>query len=205
MSKRFNQSRREQFLLLLQETKSRKELSDRTIELEKTQAELKLLAMTDPLTGISNRRHFMRKISEELERTKRYGKPFSLMALDIDHFKDINDNHGHEAGDEVLRSFATHCLSHLRSNDQLARFGGDEFFALLIQTGQDEAKAIAKRIRASIEDMEIPIDSGMINTSVSIGLTTTEGNKFSVEELVKRADKALYKAKKRGRNQVVIV
>jgi diguanylate cyclase (GGDEF)-like protein len=146
----------------------------------------------------------MSQLSEELERTKRYGDPLSLMVLDIDHFTTLNDTYGHELGDEVLRSFAKCCLSHLRSIDHFARFGGDEFFALLIQSDQDEAEEIAERLRASVETMEIPIDGGKLNTSVSIGLITTADDKYSVEELIKRADKALYQAKHRGRNQVVV-
>ncbi len=203
-SRRLHQSHRQRYLLLTQEMKSRKELSDRTTELEITQEKLRLLAMTDPLTGTSNRRHFMRRASEELERTKRYGSPLSLMVLDIDNFKVINDTFGHESGDEVLRSIANHCLSYLRSIDQFARLGGDEFVALLVQADQDNAKEIAERLRASVEGMEIRISGEIIDTSVSIGLTTTTDDELSVKELVKRADDALYEAKNRGRNQVAI-
>lgn len=198
-------SRRQHYVLLIKEMESRKELSARTIELEKTKEELKKLAMTDPLTGISNRRNFMLRASEELERTKRYNQPLSIMLLDIDNFKAINDTYGHEAGDEVLRSLTNHCLSNLRAIDKFARFGGDEFFALLVQTDQDKANEIAERLRESIERLEIHVDSETINTSVSIGLITTTGDELSVNELIKQADKALYKAKNRGRNQVVIV
>jgi diguanylate cyclase (GGDEF)-like protein len=203
ISKRMNQSRRQQFVLLLQEKRSRKDLSERTIELEKTQEELEELAMTDPLTGIYNRRYFMSKVSEELARTKRYGHPLSLMVLDVDHLKDINDTYGHEVGDEVLKSFAKHCLLNLRSTDHLARMGGDEFIALLIQTDQDEAQVIAERFRESIAEMELEFNNIAIQTSVSIGLITSRDGELSVEELLKGADEALYKAKERGRNQIV--
>jgi len=200
-----NQVRRQRYVSLMNEMETRRNLSDRTTELEKTKEELQLLAMTDHLTGISNRRNFMSKTSEELERIKRYGYPLSLMVLDIDHFKEINDTYGHKAGDEVLRLFATHCLSQLRALDQFARFGGDEFIALLVQTGQDDAKEVAERIRTSIEDLEIQINQEIITTTVSVGLTTTKDDVTSAEELIKRADKALYDAKNGGRNQVAVM
>lgn len=196
-------ARRRNYVLLMQEMKSREELSARTTELEKAKEELKKLAMTDPLTGISNRRNFMLQASEELERTKRYNVPLSIMLLDVDNFKVINDTYGHEVGDEVLKSLTNRCLSNLRAIDKFARFGGDEFCALLVHTDPNEAKEIAERLRESIEGLEIRLDRETINMSVSIGLITTTDDEISVSELIKRADKALYEAKNRGRNQVM--
>jgi diguanylate cyclase (GGDEF)-like protein len=187
----------------VEEKKSSGELANRTRELEKAQEELRCLAMTDPLTGISNRRHFMDQIAEELERTKRYSLPFSLMMIDVDNLKEINDTYGHKAGDVVLRSFAKHCLTKLRSVDRFARFGGDEFIALLVQTGPVKAKEVAVRLLAGIEDLEIQVEGKSIRITVSIGLTTTVDT-LSVEELIKRTDEAMYQAKNGGRNQVVI-
>jgi len=198
-------SRRRYYVLFIQEMKSRKELSTRTVELEKAKEELNKLAMTDPLTGISNRRNFMLRAAEELERTKRYNQPLSIMLFDIDKFKLINDTYGHEVGDKALRSLTNHCLSQLRAIDKFARFGGDEFFVLLVQTDQDKAKEVAERLRESIERLEIRIDGGdTFKMSVSIGLITTMDDEISVNELIKRADKALYEAKNNGRNQVMI-
>ena len=196
-------ARRRQFALLVEEKKSSGELANRTRELEKAQEELRCLAMTDPLTGISNRRHFMDQIAEELERTKRYSLPFSLMMIDVDNLKEINDTYGHKAGDVVLRSFAKHCLTKLRSVDRFARFGGDEFIALLVQTGPVKAKEVAVRLLAGIENLEIQVEGKSIRITVSIGLTTTVDT-LSVEELIKRTDEAMYQAKNGGRNQVVI-
>ena len=201
---RHERARRQNYVLLTEEIKSKSELSNRTRELEKTQEHLRSMAMTDPLTGISNRRHFMGQISEEFERTRRYGAPFSLMLIDLDNLKEINDTYGHETGDEALRSFAKQCLRSLRSVDRFARFGGDEFIALLVQTGQDKAKEIAERLIAAIEALEIQTEKESIHITVSIGLTTTD-DVSPVEELIKRADKALYEAKNRGRNQVAIL
>jgi len=188
----------------MEERKSRRELSDQTRELEETQGQLRLLAMTDPLTEISNRRHFMSQISEEIERTKRFGDPFSLMMIDIDNLKEVNDTYGHEAGDEVLRTFAKYCQTRLRSIDRLARFGGDEFIVLLVQTGWKKAKEVAERLVSEIQGLEMQIEKESIHITVSIGLTTIiEGS--TIEGLIKRADKALYEAKNGGRNQVAIL
>jgi len=188
----------------VEEKKSRGELAERTRELEKAQDELRLQAMTDPLTGISNRRHFISQIAEEFERTKRHGTTFTLLAIDIDNLKEINDVFGHDVGDEVLRSFVKHCLARIRSIDRFARFGGDEFIVLLVQTSQEKAKEVAVRLLSGIKELVIKIEKESIHITVSIGLTTSD--KFlSIEELIKRADMALYNAKNSGRDQVAIL
>ena len=129
----------------------------------------------------------------------------SLMQLDLDNLKEVNDRYGHDAGDLLIRSFAEHCASQLRAIDQFARFGGDEFVALLVQTGQEGGKEVAERIRASIEELEIPFGQQTITTTVSIGLASTKDGKISAKELIKRADQALYDAKGRGRNRVAVI
>jgi diguanylate cyclase (GGDEF)-like protein len=202
LSRQMNKSRRQQFMFLVQESELRANLSERAVELEKAHEELEQLAMTDSLTGINNRRFFMQLISDEVERTRRYGHPLSLLALDIDNLKEINDMYGHEVGDELLRSFSNHCKSNLRPSDKLARLGGDEFAALLIQTDENTAQIIAERLRGTVEGMEIQINNHKIKTSVSIGLVTATDDILTVEELLNKADEALYQAKNRGRNQV---
>jgi len=204
VSMQHDRARRQNYILLAEEIKSKSELSDRTGELERTQENLRIMAMTDPLTGISNRRHFMDQISEEFERTIRYGTPFSLMLIDIDNLKEVNDTYGHEAGDEVLRSFAKYCLTRLRSIDRFARFGGDEFIVLLVHTGREKAKEIAVRLISGIEALEIQAEKESIQITVSIGLTTITKDS-TIEGLIKCADKALYEAKNGGRNQVAIL
>jgi len=201
---RHERARRRHYVFLMEERKSRRELSDRTRELEETQGQLRLLAMTDPLTGISNRRHVMSQMSEEFERTKRYGEPFSLMLIDIDNLKEVNDTYGHEAGDGVLKSFTKYCLTSFRSVDRFARFGGDEFIVLLVQTGREKAKDVAVRLISGIEALEIQTEKESIQITVSIGLTTINEDS-TIEGLIQRADKALYKAKNGGRNQVAIL
>jgi diguanylate cyclase (GGDEF)-like protein len=202
LSRQMNKSRRQQFMFLVQESELRANLSERAVELEKAHEELEQLAMTDSLTGINNRRFFMQLISDEVERTRRYGHPLSLLALDIDNLKEINDMYGHDVGDELLRSFSNHCKSNLRPSDKLARLGGDEFAALLIQTDENTAQIIAERLRGTVEGMEIQINNHKIKTSVSIGLVTATDDILTVEELLNKADEALYQAKNRGRNQV---
>jgi len=201
VSMQHDRARRQNYVLLTEERKSRSELITRTRDLEKMQEDLRLIAMTDPLTGISNRRHFMDQISEEFERTRRYGEAFSLMLIDIDNLKDVNDTYGHEAGDEALRSFAKYCLTKLRSVDRFARFGGDEFIVLLVQTGREKADEVAVRLLSGIETLEIQTEKESIQITVSIGMTTINENS-TIEGLIKRADKALYEAKNGGRNQV---
>lgn len=203
ISRQHHQSRRQVFVFLEREITARQELSARTVELEKMQERLRLLAMTDPLTGIGNRRHFMREISIEFERTKRYGRPLSLMIIDLDNLKEINDTNGHKAGDEALKSFAKVCLSELRATDLFARYGGDEFIALLVQTGQEGARETAERLRVAIEGSKVHVDGKTITLTASIGLTATTGDISSVKELIEIADNALYKAKQGGRNQIV--
>lgn len=202
VSRRLHHYRRNQFLQMLQETNLRKDLSKRTADLEKAQMELQRQAMTDSLTGINNRRYFMQLISEEVERSNRYGHSLSLMAIDIDDFKEVNDTYGHEGGDEVLKSFSYRCQCLLRNTDKLARLGGDEFIVLLIQTGQHEAKIIAERLRESIEKMNVQVNNHTVKISVSIGLITLTDNSLTVEEILRGVDSALYNAKNKGRNQV---
>ena len=164
-----------------------------------------VLINMDALTGISNRRYLLDQFARELERTKRYGYPLSIMLIDLDNLKKVNDQYGHAAGDEYLVSFAKRCASQIRSTDYFARFGGDEFIVLLVQTDRDQAKIVAERIRKSIEGMELKRVKDKALTSISIGLTTTTKEADSPDELIKLADKALYQAKNGGRNQIRVV
>ena len=170
----------------------------------KSRRQYYVLLITDSHTGISNRRHFFNQLPRELERTIRYGNPLSIVLFDLDNLKEINDKYGHDAGDELIRVFAKHCSSQLRTIDHFARFGGDEFIALLVQTDEEDAKEVAERIRKSVEDSEIQFENAVFTTTVSIGLTTTKDGMVSVEKIIKNADRALYEAKHNGRNQVAI-
>jgi len=168
------------------------------------QIELEKKAHVDYLTGVSNRRHFMEKANLDLHRAVRYGSPLSILMLDIDFFKKINDSHGHKAGDAVLMKLAEICRQILREVDVIGRIGGEEFAILLPETKQQEAFQVAERLRAAISMANIPIESvGLpLLFTVSIGVTSLATKEDNIDVLLNRADKALYEAKKAGRNRV---
>lgn len=178
------------------------ELKVTQIELEQRVQELDILARTDPLTGINNRRHFLERAEEELSRSKRYGFPLVFLMLDIDHFKIVNDTHGHDAGDEVLKSLASVFREVLRSTDIFGRVGGEEFAAIFIQTELPEAKLITERLRQTLQNVCLMGKGGSICFTVSIGLAASTGDDDSIERIMKRADIALFEAKAAGRNRV---
>lgn len=171
-------------------------------ELESRVKELDILAATDSLTGIGNRRHFLERAADELARSKRYSLPLVFLMVDIDHFKSINDTHGHDTGDDVLKSMASTLQHTMRATDIVGRLGGEEFGVLLIQTGTDEALVIADRLLKTLQSVCVLTKTGSICYTVSIGLSAYEGEDESMEPLMKRADLALYRAKETGRNRV---
>jgi diguanylate cyclase (GGDEF)-like protein len=181
------------------------ELEQALKQVKKSEAHFSKLARIDPLTGLYNRRDFFEKLPLELEKSARNRYPMALLLLDIDHFKRVNDNYGHPAGDEVLRSFADICKAVSRRIDYVARIGGEEFAILLSHLDQDEAHLLAERLLATVANakIELPQDNVFISVSVSIGLAMQQTNEDG-EQLLNRADQALYTAKKSGRNQVVV-
>lgn len=160
-------------------------------------------AYNDPLTGLNNRAAFDKTIEQEIDLAHRHGHTLSLMMLDLDHFKQINDNYGHIVGDAVLKSFADCILECMRSSDIAFRYGGEEFVILLRNTQIAGAKLLAERMRKTVEDMKFEYNNIKLNVSVSIGLTELEEGDDRLI-LVERADALLYKAKESGRNCVVI-
>lgn len=172
-------------------------------ERRKLEEELRRLATTDPLTGAFNRRRFIEQAAEELKRSRRYGAPLAVLMLDIDHFKQVNDTYGHDAGDEVLRRVVDRCLQTLRSSDVFGRFGGEEFAAVLTETSEAAALQTCKRLASQLEQMKTRTASGEIKITASIGLTMLSGTDRTIDSLLKRADNALYEAKKAGRNQII--
>lgn len=167
---------------------------------ERVRAEFEYLATHDSLTGAHTRRSVLAACAEELTRWSRYGSTFSLLILDIDHFKRVNDAHGHLAGDQVLKRFVQLVQSHLRSADRLGRYGGEEFMVLLPETDSAAAQAVAERMRAGLD--ATPGTADLPHCTVSIGVTTVQAGDPTVDALVARADTALYEAKAQGRNQV---
>jgi diguanylate cyclase (GGDEF)-like protein len=165
--------------------------------------ELQRLAQEDALTGLANRRYFRQEAERSIERAERYHKPISLIMLDIDHFKQINDVYGHRAGDLVLVTTVGRINNGLRRSDFAGRWGGEEFVVLLPHTGADEATMVAERLRASVTSAPMNIgESGTAMITVSAGVVERLAGE-TLDTLIARADKALYQAKNNGRNQVV--
>ncbi|MBS4007953.1 MAG: diguanylate cyclase [Clostridium sp.] len=160
--------------------------------------ELWLLAVTDTLTNVYNRRYFTQKLEEEIERVRRSGSSFSLIMLDIDHFKNVNDLFGHNAGDLVLKSMAEMILNRIRKIDTIARWGGEEFVLLLPETDGNAAVVLAETLRRQLNQMEIP---GVGKITASFGVASYSSGD-TVDTLVNRADKKMYEAKSAGRNCV---
>lgn len=162
------------------------------------------IATRDELTGVANRRFMLEKIRDEVLRAQRTASPLLLAMLDIDHFKRINDKYGHPQGDLALHMFASVVQSNIRSNDTLARWGGEEFVILLVDTDVSVGEVCLERVLAKVAEMEIPSGNDSLRLTVSIGATVYRSGE-AVETTLARADSALYEAKARGRNQVVWV
>lgn len=168
------------------------------------QAELRRLASIDELTGVANRRWFTAMANRELERCRRFNHPLGLLMIDVDHFKRVNDTHGHAVGDEVLRAFTRVLEGNLRSVDLLGRLGGEEFAVILPEAEEKAALQTGERLRAAVEALQFPFEDGtllQITTSVGIAILANGGE--SLDSLLARADAALYEAKRGGRNRVV--
>jgi diguanylate cyclase (GGDEF)-like protein len=162
------------------------------------------LAMKDALTGIPNRRYFMMRLDSEWKRYRRYGRPLSLLTLDIDHFKSINDRFGHDVGDETIIAVARLCQAKIRDSDVAARIGGEEFAILLLETDFVEARVVAERLRAAVAERPIACRNQEIAVTVSVGAAPADEMTAEPAELMKRADEALYAAKRGGRNRVAV-
>ncbi len=168
------------------------------------EASLLKLSREDPLTGLFNRRTLMDALEEEMKRVQRYQRTMSILMMDIDHFKKINDRWGHATGDEVLRSFAAVCQRTLRENDKIGRWGGEEFVMLLPETGHVEAEQVANRLRSQVAAMAVASrpSGSLVQVTVSIGVTTSLAED-TLESVLGRADQAMYDAKQAGRDQVI--
>jgi len=165
---------------------------------------LQLISHTDPLTGVSNRRHFMPTLRKEIDRSQRFQHPISLIVLDIDNFKTINDVFGHSAGDAAICMLANTCRTMARQIDIVARLGGDEFAILLLEVNLENALTIAERIRSTIANTPIKgFGSKEINFTISVGVAEQPQNQTSEEWLIERADVAMYQAKVAGRNCIM--
>jgi diguanylate cyclase (GGDEF)-like protein len=171
---------------------------------ERSRADLQELAAIDTLTGCVRRHAFESLLEHARERAQRVGSALSLLVIDIDHFKQINDSHGHIAGDTVLRRFAGTIRARLRSSDVFARLGGEEFAVILNDTDETGSLRVAEDLRGAIEEMDLAQLSPIARVTISIGVSTVSGKGVpSTDEMVERADRALYAAKHAGRNRVI--
>jgi two-component system cell cycle response regulator len=166
--------------------------------------ELHRLAITDPLTGAANRRHFMAAAAMETERSARYGTPLSVVMLDIDYFKRVNDTHGHGAGDLVLQKVVEAAVGTLREIDLFGRMGGEEFAILLPETSIERAGAVAERLRRAVAGIIIPLQGEALTVTASLGVAQRRPDEILFDLLLGRADKALYRAKESGRDRIEV-
>lgn len=170
-------------------------------ERKKMEAELFHQANTDALTGLSNRRHFMILAEQELRRARRFGRDLSVIMMDLDHFKNVNDTYGHATGDLVLETLCRSAQESLRESDIMGRLGGEEFAILLPETGLDAACEVASRILTHVAETAIETATGALHCTTSIGVTCLVPEDESIDNLLSRADEALYRAKNGGRNR----
>lgn len=199
----FNRIRRNEFHTLIEQQRLNDKLHKEIVIRREAEHRLLGLATIDDLTGIHNRRHFMELFMHEIKRAHRYNNLLSLMMIDVDYFKSVNDTYGHVVGDIVLKHLAKMIQANLRELDIVARFGGEEFIVLLPNTDLKSAHEVAERICLIVSETPIEISEAMLTISVSIGVVTLCKSCNSMEAMIKVADDALYKAKKDGRNRTV--
>lgn len=181
-----------------------RELRESESELKEALEKMEILAVTDSLTGLYNRRHFFHLAGHEFQRSRRYHHPLSAFMIDIDHFKNVNDTYGHAVGDEVLQKVAECLRRELRKVDIACRYGGEEFSALLPESSLSVVCMVAERLRKSISMISLETNNGEVKITASIGVAAVEnGNEFmTLESLLNLSDAALYKAKESGRDRV---
>jgi diguanylate cyclase (GGDEF)-like protein len=172
------------------------------INLDKAQSRLQTMALTDELTGLNNRRQVMARLEEEFQRAIRLAESICLITLDIDHFKKINDTYGHPFGDQVLKRVAESMLSSVRPYDIVGRIGGEEFLIVAPATPAHEAVSLAERIVSTIYLTTIEENETRVSVTASAGVAVIRREDANIDELLRRADYALYQAKARGRNCV---
>ena len=180
-------------------------VEERTEELRLRNAELEQLAISDPLTKISNRRHFFELAEKEYKRAERYQHPLSLVLADVDHFKKINDTYGHMIGDQTLTKLARFLEKNIRNVDVVARYGGEEFIILMPEISCEDARITSERLCQSIADTPLIDCNSNIMLTISFGVACWDGKEeVSFETLLSRADQAMYKSKEKGRNSVTV-
>jgi diguanylate cyclase (GGDEF)-like protein len=172
--------------------------------LDRSEEKLRALSLMDDLTDVYNRRFFIEQIEKELAKAMRYGTVFSVLAVDIDHFKQINERHGHFAGDAVLQAAANTCMNNLRAMDIFARFSGEQFMFLIPEADKTDVATFAGKILKALVNTPVVYDHAEIQFTASIGVKICDSHSGSLESVLKAADDAVAEAKQRGRNCVVI-
>ncbi|MFA5089720.1 MAG: GGDEF domain-containing protein [Candidatus Omnitrophota bacterium] len=162
------------------------------------------LSITDSLTGMFNRRYYLERYNEEIARASKFKYNFSCLMLDIDHFKHYNDHYGHLVGDAILRELSATIKENIRQIDLLGRYGGEEFSILLTETGKEDARFVAERIRQAVESRRIKVYDEELNVTLSIGIAAFPADGKDTQALIEHADSALYMAKEAGRNRVCL-
>ena len=188
----------------LELSEANESLRHRLEEINLLQAELKEQSIRDPLTNAFNRRYMMEILEKELARAKRESKPFSLIMLDVDHFKEFNDEFGHQAGDLILKQLVELIQVHIRKEDTVCRFGGEEFVILLPKAQPEDAQRVAEDLRTACESMELNFKNQMLNITISLGVVGGQWSAATVGEILKIVDESLYQAKNAGRNRVCL-
>jgi diguanylate cyclase (GGDEF)-like protein len=184
--------------------KTKRSLEIREIEVRAILAQAHELANTDVLTFLPNRRKILSSLQEEVIRSNRYHTPLAISILDIDHFKKVNDTYGHVAGDQVLRSVAARLRAHIRHPDTIGRYGGEEFLIVLPNSELQAAAEQASRLCQQIRDLHIDVNDQVISVTISVGVAQLQIESETWEQLLHRADEALYRAKELGRNRWVL-
>lgn len=194
---------RKQFALLYEERGHNRRLLKEMAHRQSLETQLRELAERDALTGLANRRHFLKQAQAMLKRARVDEAPFCLFMLDVDHFKTINDTWGHSQGDRALIDITEACVSSLRPDDLIGRFGGEEFVGALPDTRLEDARAVAQRLQRAVAALQARVNKGALALTVTIGVVEARPGDTDLEALIKRADEALYAGKRQGRDQVV--
>lgn len=187
--------------------KQKKEITEQNLQLAQANTRLELLAITDQLTGAYNRRYIVTQLEQELAVAVRHNLPLSIIMIDIDHFKSVNDQHGHQVGDEVLKEIVNVLSESVRSSDIIGRYGGEEFIVIAPLTGLQEALILAERLRETVSRWPFETMYGFLKLTISLGVVTYEGkaepyHSSLVDRLLAMADTEMYRAKAQGRNRV---
>lgn len=177
-----------------------REVRERTNELESERARYEELSKMDGLTRLTNKTTLLERMEHELEGFRRFRQPVAVIMIDLDHFKNINDSHGHLFGDSVLQQVAQMLLAHSRSSDEIGRFGGEEFLMLLRSTPPGEAQRHAEMLRRTLAEMPLVTEGQTVHVTGSFGVASATEEAATVDLLVRAADDAMYEAKRRGRN-----